>query len=73
MRMQHKVLAALLCAALFLLPGCGQKDGGDLLTAQTQYGGPILDFSANLNPLGMPESVRHAAAAAVDWISWGCA
>ena len=40
--------------------------GGDLLTAQTQYGGPILDFSANLNPLGMPESVRHAAAAAVD-------
>lgn len=39
--------------------------GGDLLTAQTQYGGPVLDFSANLNPLGMPESVRQAAAAAV--------
>lgn len=40
--------------------------GGDLLTAQACYGGPVLDFSANLNPLGMPESVRHAAAAAVE-------
>ncbi|MFQ8760766.1 MAG: hypothetical protein ACLSAF_16380 [Intestinimonas sp.] len=27
--------------------------------------GEIVDFSANLNPLGMPESVRRAAAAAV--------
>lgn len=40
--------------------------GGDLLTARTQCGGrEVLDFSANLNPLGMPESVRAAAAAAV--------
>lgn len=39
--------------------------GGDILTAQSQYGGPILDFSANLNPLGMPEAVRQAAEKAV--------
>lgn len=39
--------------------------GGDILTAQNQYGGRILDFSANINPLGMPESVRLAAERAV--------
>ena len=39
--------------------------GGDILTAQAKYGGPILDFSANLNPLGMPEAVRQAAMDAV--------
>ena len=39
--------------------------GGDILTAQTGFQGEIVDFSANLNPLGMPESVRRAAAAAV--------
>ncbi|NCB63015.1 MAG: aminotransferase class I/II-fold pyridoxal phosphate-dependent enzyme [Clostridia bacterium] len=38
--------------------------GGDLLTAQSRYRGEIVDFSANLNPLGMPESVRLAASAA---------
>lgn len=38
--------------------------GGDLLTAQSQYRGEIADFSANLNPLGMPETVRVAAAQA---------
>ena len=26
-------------------------------------GGPWLDFSANINPLGLPESIRQALAA----------
>lgn len=38
--------------------------GGDLLTAQSRYKGEIADFSANLNPLGMPESLRLAASEA---------
>ena len=40
--------------------------GGDLYAARQAYGGPVLDFSANLNPLGMPPQVRAAAKAAVD-------
>lgn len=36
--------------------------GGDLLTARSRYGGVVLDFSTNLNPLGMPPEVRQAAA-----------
>ena len=40
--------------------------GGDILSAKARYGGEILDFSANLNPLGMPGAVRAAARAAVD-------
>ena len=39
--------------------------GGDLRTAEAAYGGKVLDFSANLNPLGMPEAVRRAAASSV--------
>lgn len=39
--------------------------GGDLVAAQREYGGVVLDFSANLNPLGMPEKVRAAAERAV--------
>ena len=38
--------------------------GGDLLTAQSRYGGAVLDFSTNLNPLGMPPQVKQAAAEA---------
>ena len=38
--------------------------GGDILTAQSEYGGGILDFSVNINPFGIPDSVRAAAAAA---------
>ena len=38
--------------------------GGDVLTAQARYGGPVLDCSANLNPLGMPPAVGEAAAEA---------
>ncbi|WP_340673376.1 threonine-phosphate decarboxylase CobD [Brevibacillus agri] len=36
--------------------------GGDLLTAADRFGmepGQFLDFSANINPLGMPDSVRE--------------
>ena len=29
-------------------------------------GGPWLDFSANINPLGLPESIRQALAAHLD-------
>ena len=39
--------------------------GGDILSAQAQCPGEVLDFSANLNLLGMPESVRRAAEAAI--------
>ena len=39
--------------------------GGDLVTARAAWSGDVLDFSANLNPLGMPEPVRQAAAGAV--------
>lgn len=40
--------------------------GGDLLTARVKYGGEVADFSANLNPLGMPESVRQAVVRAIN-------
>lgn len=40
--------------------------GGDIRTAQAAYGGAVLDFSANLNPLGMPAAVREAARQAAD-------
>ena len=40
---------------------CRFGHGGDVLTAQTVSGGPVLDFSANLNPLGMPPEVSRAA------------
>ena len=39
--------------------------GGDIRTARAQAGREVLDFSANLNPLGMPAGVRRAAEAAV--------
>ena len=44
----------------------GYAHGGDLVTARSRFPGKILDFSANLNPLGMPEPVRLAARAAVE-------
>lgn len=35
--------------------------GGDIYTLAEEYPGPILDFSANINPLGLPEGAREAA------------
>ena len=40
--------------------------GGDLYAARQAFAGPVLDFSANRNPLGRPPRVRAAAMAAVD-------
>ena len=52
MRIQHKILAALLCAALFLLPGCGQKDGGDLLTVIREKGEIVIAMEGTWAPWG---------------------
>lgn len=38
--------------------------GGDVLTARSRYGGAVLDFSTNLNPLGIPDQAAQAAAQA---------
>lgn len=40
--------------------------GGDFWSARPGKDGAVLDFSANLNPLGMPEAVREAARLAVE-------
>ena len=40
--------------------------GGDWYAAGQRFGGAVLDFSANLNPLVMPPAVRAAAKAALD-------
>ncbi|MDR0906539.1 MAG: threonine-phosphate decarboxylase CobD [Oscillospiraceae bacterium] len=43
------------------------RHGGDILTyALTHDGKTPIDFSANINPFGMPEAVKKAALAAVD-------
>lgn len=34
--------------------------GGDWAGYEARYGGPPLDFSANISPLGLPEGVRSA-------------
>ena len=39
----------------------GPVHGGDIYTLAEEYAGPILDFSANVNPLGLPEGAREAA------------
>ena len=40
--------------------------GGDVYSYAAAYGGMPLDLSANINPFGMPETVRQAMHAAVD-------
>jgi len=40
--------------------------GGDVYSLRESFSGEILDFSANINPLGMPRGVRDAAARAVE-------
>ena len=39
--------------------------GGDWAGFEMEYGAPPLDFSSNVSPLGLPESVRRAAAEAL--------
>lgn len=34
--------------------------GGDIYSAQERISGEIIDFSANINPLGLPDSVKKA-------------
>ncbi|MBQ9459056.1 MAG: threonine-phosphate decarboxylase [Oscillospiraceae bacterium] len=41
-----------------------RKHGGDCAAFEREYGFAPLDFSANVSPLGVPESVREAIAAA---------
>lgn len=40
--------------------------GGDIYTAMEKGNDKILDFSANINPLGLPEGVKAAAAQALN-------
>lgn len=40
--------------------------GGDIYSARMHMQGEILDFSANLNPLGLPEGVRRVLAGSAD-------
>lgn len=40
--------------------------GGDVFNCDNCASDEIIDFSANINPLGMPETVRKAARAGVD-------
>jgi threonine-phosphate decarboxylase len=45
----------------FMYPHKEIVHGGDVLSAMEKTGrSALLDFSANVNPLGLPESVRHA-------------
>ena len=43
-----------------------QEHGGDWAGYREQYGTMPLDFSANINPLGAPESVKRAIAESID-------
>ena len=40
--------------------------GGDIYSARERFSGEILDFSANINPLGMPVSAVAAAKKAIE-------
>lgn len=35
------------------------KHGGDLLTYENQYNGELVDFSSNINPLGIPQGLTE--------------
>lgn len=43
--------------------------GGDIYSAKERIDGPIVDFSANINPMGLPASVRQALCDAMDTFS----
>lgn len=36
------------------------EHGGDLLTYKDKYGGKLIDFSSNINPLGVPRGLEKA-------------
>ena len=40
--------------------------GGDWVGYEREYGLPLLDFSANVSPFGIPERVKQAAAQELD-------
>ena len=43
--------------------------GGDIYSAKERIEGEIIDFSANINPLGLPQSVKEALGNAMDAFS----
>src|SRR5699024_12046941 len=43
--------------------------GGDIYSAKERIEGVIIDFSANINPLGLPQSVKEALGNAMDAFS----
>lgn len=58
---------------MFGAAGVGKGDvsmelshGGDWAGYEREYGLPLLDFSANVSPLGLPENVRQAVVRALD-------
>ena len=58
---------------MFDTAGAGEGDicmelshGGDWVGYEREYGLPLLDFSANVSPFGIPERVKQAAAQALD-------
>lgn len=42
------------------------KHGGDLLTYKDKYEGDLVDFSSNINPLGLPDGLKEELMEAVD-------
>ena len=43
--------------------------GGDIYSAKERMEGEIIDFSANINPLGLPDSVKKALIESMDCFS----
>ena len=43
--------------------------GGDIYSAKERIEGEIVDFSANINPLGLPQSVKETLGNAMDAFS----
>lgn len=41
--------------------------GGNIYAYEEAYGRPPIDFSANINPMGMPQAAREAAVAAIEY------
>lgn len=44
--------------------------GGDIYSARERIEGEIIDFSANINPLGLPDSVKKALSESMDCFSY---